>query len=95
MRITSGPAALKGPYDSSGFPVGCKSSCNANLDGNQANSPNCCTGQHSTPETCPASGVAFYNYFSMQNSLAVFFLNRVFDCLTCRIELSQGNGVCL
>ena len=29
------PAALKGPYDSSGFPVGCKSACLANLDGNQ------------------------------------------------------------
>jgi hypothetical protein len=32
-----GPAPLKGPYDSSGFPVGCKSSCLANLDGNQGN----------------------------------------------------------
>ena len=25
--FTQGPAALKGPYDSSGFPVGCKSAC--------------------------------------------------------------------
>lgn len=24
-----------GPYDSSGFPVGCKSACDANLDGDQ------------------------------------------------------------
>ena len=29
------PAPLKGPYDSTGFPVGCKSACEANLDGNQ------------------------------------------------------------
>ena len=25
--IFIGPAALKGPYDSTGFPVGCKSAC--------------------------------------------------------------------
>ncbi|KAF8964742.1 thaumatin [Flammula alnicola] len=30
-----GPAQLKGPFDSTGFPVGCKSACVANLDGNQ------------------------------------------------------------
>ncbi|EPT01966.1 hypothetical protein FOMPIDRAFT_1023010 [Fomitopsis schrenkii] len=57
------PAALKGPYDSSGFPVGCKSACYANLDGNQANSPNCCSGQYDTKATCPSSGVAYYSYF--------------------------------
>ncbi|KAF8639201.1 hypothetical protein AX17_001687, partial [Amanita inopinata Kibby_2008] len=28
------PSPLKGPFDSSGFPVGCKSACYANLDGN-------------------------------------------------------------
>jgi hypothetical protein len=28
-----------------------------------ANSPNCCSGQFDTPETCPPSGVAFYSYF--------------------------------
>nr|ADX07312.1 putative thaumatin-like protein [Flammulina velutipes] len=59
------PAALKGPYDSSGFPVGCKSACFANLDGNQANSANCCSGSHNTPATCPASGVQFYSYFRL------------------------------
>jgi hypothetical protein len=32
-----GPAALKGPFDSSGFPVGCKSACQANLDGDPCN----------------------------------------------------------
>lgn len=29
-----GPSALKGPYDSTGYPVGCKSACVANLSGN-------------------------------------------------------------
>ncbi|CDO77734.1 hypothetical protein BN946_scf184969.g86 [Trametes cinnabarina] len=28
------PAPLIGPFDSTNFPVGCKSACNANLDGN-------------------------------------------------------------
>jgi len=57
------PAQLKGPFDSTGFPVGCKSACVANLSGNPGDSPNCCSGSHSTPATCPASGVAFYSYF--------------------------------
>ncbi|KIK61377.1 hypothetical protein GYMLUDRAFT_581762 [Collybiopsis luxurians FD-317 M1] len=57
------PAPLKGPFDSSGFPVGCKSACDANLDGNPQNSANCCTGSHSTPATCPPSGVQDYSYF--------------------------------
>ncbi|THU84946.1 thaumatin-like protein [Dendrothele bispora CBS 962.96] len=43
--------------------AGCKSACFANLDGNQADSGNCCSGSHSTPDTCPASGVQFYDYF--------------------------------
>ncbi|KAF9030345.1 thaumatin-like protein [Hymenopellis radicata] len=58
-----GPDALKGPFDSSGFPVGCRSACQANLDGNQADSANCCSGSHSTADTCPPSGVAYYSYF--------------------------------
>ncbi|KAJ7057188.1 thaumatin-like protein [Mycena amicta] len=58
------PSALKGPFDSSGFPVGCKSACVVDaLNGNTANSPNCCTGSHSTAETCPPSGVTDYSYF--------------------------------
>ncbi|CEL53127.1 Pathogenesis-related protein 5 OS=Arabidopsis thaliana GN=At1g75040 PE=1 SV=1 [Rhizoctonia solani AG-1 IB] len=57
------PDPIKGPFDSSGFPVGCKSACSANLDGNPANSPNCCSGDYSTPDTCPASGVQYYDYF--------------------------------
>lgn len=69
------PAELKGPFDSTGFPVGCKSACEANLDGNQANSPNCCSGQFNTPETCPSSGVEFYSYFkdNCPNSYAYAF----------------------
>jgi len=57
------PAPLQGPYDSTGFPVGCKSACDANLSGNPADSPNCCSGQYDTPATCPSSGVAYYSYF--------------------------------
>ncbi|KAF8528421.1 thaumatin-like protein [Hysterangium stoloniferum] len=57
------PAPLKGPFDSTGFPVGCQSACKANLDGNPNDSPNCCSGSHNTPATCPPSGVAFYSYF--------------------------------
>ncbi|QRV96038.1 pathogenesis-related protein PR5K (thaumatin family) [Ceratobasidium sp. AG-Ba] len=57
------PAPLKEPFDSTGFPLGCKSACVANLDGNQANSKNCCSGQYSTPATCPPSGVQCYSYF--------------------------------
>ncbi|EKM51955.1 uncharacterized protein PHACADRAFT_212566 [Phanerochaete carnosa HHB-10118-sp] len=69
------PAALKGPYDSTGFPVGCKSACEANLDGDPANSPNCCSGQYNTVETCPSSGVAYYSYFKSNcpNSYAYAF----------------------
>ncbi|TFK49637.1 thaumatin-like protein [Heliocybe sulcata] len=57
------PSPLAGPFDSSGFPVGCKSACQANLDGDQADSPNCCSGQYDTAATCPPSGVAYYSYF--------------------------------
>lgn len=36
VKLMLGPAQLKGPFDSTGFPVGCKSACVANLDGNQS-----------------------------------------------------------
>ncbi|KAG9040744.1 hypothetical protein FS837_000236 [Tulasnella sp. UAMH 9824] len=55
------PANLKGPFDSTGFPVGCKSDCL--VDPNPTNSPSCCSGSHSTPATCPNSGVPHYSYF--------------------------------
>ncbi|KAJ7246857.1 thaumatin family-domain-containing protein, partial [Mycena haematopus] len=58
------PGAQKGPFDKSGFPVGCKSACTVDaLNGRAANSPNCCSGSHNTPATCPASGVTNYRYF--------------------------------
>ncbi|KAI0079988.1 thaumatin-like protein [Panus rudis PR-1116 ss-1] len=55
------PAPLKGPFDASGFPVGCKSACL--VDPNPGDSANCCSGSHNTPATCPASGVQYYSYF--------------------------------
>ncbi|TFK94007.1 thaumatin-like protein [Polyporus arcularius HHB13444] len=57
------PAEIQGPFDSNGFPVGCKSACEAGLGGDPANNPNCCTGSHNTPATCPPSGVQYYSYF--------------------------------
>ncbi|OBZ76845.1 Pathogenesis-related protein 5 [Grifola frondosa] len=57
------PAPLQGPFDSTGFPVGCKSACSANLDNDPTDSANCCSGSHSTAATCPSSGVAFYSFF--------------------------------
>ncbi|KAI0659330.1 Osmotin, thaumatin-like protein [Cubamyces menziesii] len=56
------PAELAGPFDPSGDAVGCKSACAAGL-GDPADSPNCCTGTHNTPATCPPSGVEYYSYF--------------------------------
>ncbi|KAI0634866.1 Osmotin thaumatin-like protein [Trametes polyzona] len=53
---------LVGPIDPSGAIVGCKSACFAGL-GDPVNNPNCCTGTHNTPQTCPPSGVEFYSYF--------------------------------
>lgn len=55
------PAGLQGPYDSTGFPVGCKSDCLVST--NPSNSPSCCSGQYDTPATCPPSGVPHYSYF--------------------------------
>ena len=55
------PAPLKGPFDSTGFPVGCKSDCL--VDPDPQNSPSCCSGAHSTKATCPPSGVPHYAYF--------------------------------
>ncbi|KAI0074836.1 Osmotin thaumatin-like protein [Panus rudis PR-1116 ss-1] len=55
------PDPLKGPFDSSGAPVGCKSACM--VDPKPSDSANCCSGSHNTPATCPASGVQYYSYF--------------------------------
>ncbi|KAJ6616657.1 thaumatin [Mycena sp. CBHHK59/15] len=54
-----GPLQLQGP---SGI-AGCKSACSANTDNNAADSPNCCSGSHNVPATCPPSGVQYYSYF--------------------------------
>ncbi|KAJ3575510.1 hypothetical protein NP233_g1048 [Leucocoprinus birnbaumii] len=57
------PAEIAGPKSASGKVAGCKSACLANLDGNQGDSGNCCSGSHNTPETCPPGNVQFYDYF--------------------------------
>ncbi|KIY68415.1 Osmotin, thaumatin-like protein [Cylindrobasidium torrendii FP15055 ss-10] len=63
---------LKGPDDST---VGCNSACSAKIDGKPEDSANCCTGNHSTPETCPSSGVDHYGFFkkSCPDSVAYAF----------------------
>ncbi|KAF8323881.1 Osmotin thaumatin-like protein [Clavulina sp. PMI_390] len=55
------PAGLQGPYDSTGFPVGCKSDCLVSTD--PSDSPACCSGSYDTAATCPSSGVPNYSYF--------------------------------
>ncbi|KAI5476819.1 Thaumatin, pathogenesis-related protein [Pseudohyphozyma bogoriensis] len=50
-------------YDTNGSVIGCNSACAANLDGDAADSPNCCSGSYDTPETCPSSGVEYYSTF--------------------------------
>ncbi|TCD63648.1 hypothetical protein EIP91_005128 [Steccherinum ochraceum] len=56
------PPQYKGPFDSTGFPVGCKSACL--VDPNPTNSPACCSGQYSGgPQACPSSGSGSYSYF--------------------------------
>ena len=62
IDLSTGPDGLKGPFDSTGFPVGCKSDCL--VDPNPGDSPSCCSGSHNTPQTCPNSGVPNYSYFS-------------------------------
>ncbi|EMD36872.1 hypothetical protein CERSUDRAFT_95144 [Gelatoporia subvermispora B] len=41
----------------------CKSACAAGIDDDNGNSPNCCTGSHNTPATCPPSDVDYYSFF--------------------------------
>ncbi|KAF7291160.1 Osmotin, thaumatin-like protein [Mycena indigotica] len=61
--------------NANGNVVGCLTACAANLDGNQADSPNCCSGSHNQPETCPPEGVTDYSYFkgNCPNSYAYAF----------------------
>ncbi|KAL4252435.1 Osmotin/thaumatin-like superfamily protein [Pleurotus pulmonarius] len=69
------PAELGGPTDANGARLGCNSACTANLDGNPADSANCCSGSHNTLETCPSSGVQDYDFFkgNCPNSYAYAF----------------------
>jgi hypothetical protein len=57
------PASLKAPG-------GCKSACV--VDPNPGNSPSCCSGSYSLPQTCPKSGVPFYSYFSTYKRASAF-----------------------
>ncbi|CAE6505793.1 unnamed protein product [Rhizoctonia solani] len=60
------PDPLRGPFapnTNNTVPIGCKSACTANLDGNPGNSAACCTGQFAAQGACPTSGVPFYDYF--------------------------------
>ncbi|KAF9267018.1 Osmotin, thaumatin-like protein [Marasmius fiardii PR-910] len=57
------PSQLKGGTTQDGSTASCKSSCFANLDGKQGDSPNCCTGNSSTPNSCSQAGVQFFDYF--------------------------------
>ena len=72
--LSTGPAQLKGPFDSTGFPVGCKSACEAGLAPDPNNDPNCCTGRYDTAATCPSSGVQYYSYFSEFSSASLTYV---------------------
>ncbi|GAA6030922.1 hypothetical protein JCM8097_008937 [Rhodosporidiobolus ruineniae] len=56
------PAVLS-VFNNAGETVGCYTACSANLDGNPQDSANCCSGSHSTPATCPTSGVQYYDVY--------------------------------
>ncbi|KIY68981.1 thaumatin-like protein [Cylindrobasidium torrendii FP15055 ss-10] len=57
------PSELAGPYDSNNFPTGCLTACKAGLAPDPANDPYCCTGSHGVADTCPPSGVLYYDFF--------------------------------
>jgi hypothetical protein len=88
-----GPAQLAGPFDSTGFTVGCKSACSARLALDPNNYPNCCTGMYGFAAICPSSGIQSYSYFS--ESLPA--PSRTFLTLACnfRITLPRYIRVCL
>ncbi|GAA6008770.1 thaumatin family protein [Rhodotorula paludigena] len=60
--ISACPKSLR-VVNPEGKAVGCKTACSANLDGIPQDSANCCSGSHDKPETCPASGVQYYDIF--------------------------------
>nr|ALA44975.1 thaumatin-like protein 13 [Moniliophthora perniciosa] len=57
------PPQLRGTPAKDGSNSVCKSSCLANLDGKQIDSPNCCSGTSNTPDSCTPAGVQFYDFF--------------------------------
>jgi hypothetical protein len=61
------PSALQGPFDSTGYALGCKSACE--VDPDPQNSPNCCSGAYNTAATCPSVNVQYYSYFSASRAL--------------------------
>ncbi|KAI0661529.1 thaumatin-like protein [Cubamyces menziesii] len=56
------PGPLASPMDANNKAVGCKTACSAGLSG-YVNSPDCCSGNFSSPAACPSSGVQYYSYF--------------------------------
>ncbi|KAI0649305.1 thaumatin-like protein [Trametes meyenii] len=56
------PEPLSAPKDANGKTAGCKTACSAGLSG-YVNSPDCCSGNFSSPSNCPSSGVQYYSYF--------------------------------
>lgn len=76
------PAELVGSSGS-----GCLSACAANVDGNQQDSANCCSGSHNTADTCPPDGVDYYDYFS---TLAVFYITSI-GRVAYKYRLTEGN----
>ena len=69
--------------DNTGTLVGCLSACAANLTSNQQDSPDCCTGSHSTNATCPSTNVTFYSNFKnlCPNSYVYAFdLSGIYTC---------------
>ncbi|KAF8271632.1 Osmotin thaumatin-like protein [Lactarius quietus] len=78
------PAPLKGPFDSTGYPVGCNSACCAGLAPDPNNDPNCCTGKYSTATTCSNSTVQYYSFFkSLCPNTYVYSKDPVSASFTC------------
>ncbi|KAH9902829.1 Osmotin thaumatin-like protein [Cubamyces lactineus] len=59
--VATCPGPLASPMDANNKAVGCKTACSAGLSG--YGNPDCCSGNFSTPATCPSSGVQYYSYF--------------------------------
>ncbi|KAF9036664.1 thaumatin-like protein [Panaeolus papilionaceus] len=71
--IPNCPSDLKAALGPSGSPIGCNSACVADVGGDPADSPACCTGSHNTPATCPPSGVPSYSFFKGNCPRAIVF----------------------